>query len=84
MSNIFIVVIPIDYYNARSVCNRIENTKYETIDDLRNHLELFLGMNDSDENKPQFFSLTDFMEECNDELFDFDSVFISYVEVKTL
>jgi hypothetical protein len=84
MKNIFIVTISVDYSNARKVCETIENQKYDSLNDLRNRLELHLGVNDSDKNQPQFFSLTDFMDECNDQYLDLESVFISYVKIENL
>jgi hypothetical protein len=84
MENIFIVTISVDYSNARKVCELIEAQTFGSFSDLRNVLELKLGVNDSDENQPKFFSLTDFMDECNDQYLDLESVFISYVKVENL
>lgn len=77
-----IVVIPIYYFNSRKVCNLIENEVFETHSDLRNVLNSELGVNEDDDNQPQFFDLSDFMEECNDQLFNFEGSFISYVNFK--
>lgn len=77
-----IVVIPLGYSNARKVCNLIENEVFETDSDLRNVLNSELEVNEDDDNQPQFFDLSDFMEECNDQLFNFEGSFISYVNLK--
>ena len=77
-----VVAISVDYTNARKVCNRIENEVFETYNDLRNVLNSELEVEENDVNQPQFFTMTDFMEECNDQLFDFEGTFISYVNLK--
>ena len=76
-----IVVISVDYSNARQVCNLIENQVFESYGSLRKYLNEKLLVDEEDENQPQFFSLSDFMEECNDQLFNFEGTFISYVKV---
>jgi hypothetical protein len=77
-----IVAISVDYSNARQVCNLIENQVFESYGSLRKYLNEKLSVGEEDENQPQFFSLSDFMEECNDQLFNFESTFISYVKVE--
>ena len=76
-----IVAISVDYSNARQVCNLIENQVFESYGSLRKYLNEKLSVEEEVENQPQFFSLSDFMEECNDQLFDFEGTFISYVKV---
>ena len=76
-----IVAISVDYSNARQVCNLIENQVFESYGSLRKYLYEKLLVDEEDENQPQFFSLSDFMEECNDQLFNFEGTFISYVKV---
>ena len=78
-----IVAISVDYSNARQVCNLIENQVFESSGSLRKYLNEKLLVDEEDENQPQFFSLSDFMEECNDQLFNFEGTFISYVTVKS-
>ena len=76
-----IVAISVNFYNARKVCNLIQEQVFETYQDLRNYLTIHLEIDEDDEEQPQFFSLDDFMEECNDQLFNFEGTFISYVKV---
>ena len=77
------VAIPTDYTNARDVCNLIENQEYKSMVALRNQLDTELGVDYEDEetDKPVFFSLTDFMEECNDQYLNLEKYFISYVKI---
>lgn len=77
------VAIPTDYTNARSVCNNIENQEYKSMVALRDQLDKDLGVDYEDEetDKPVFFSLTDFMEECNDQYLNLENYFISYVKI---
>ena len=78
-----IVAISVDYSNARQVCNLIENQVFESYGSLRKYLNEKLLVDEEDENQPQFFHISDFMEECNDQLFNFEGTFISYVTVKS-
>ena len=78
-----IVAISVDYSNARQVCNLIENQVFGSYGSLIKYLNEKLLVDEEDENQPQFFSLSDFMEECNDQLFNFEGTFISYVTVKS-
>ena len=78
-----IVAIPIGYGNARRVCNLIENQVFESYGSLRKYLNEKLLVDEEDENQPQFFSLSDFMEECHNQLFNFEGTFISYVTIKS-
>ena len=77
------VAIPTDYTNARVVCNNIENQEYKSMVALRDQLDTELGVDYEDEetDKPVFFSLTDFMEECNDQYLNMEKYFISYVKI---
>lgn len=79
--NITIVAISIDFYNARKVCNLIQEQVFETYQDLRDYINIHLEIDEDDEEQPQFFSLDDFMEECNDEEFNFQGTFLSYVKI---
>ena len=63
-----IVAISVNFSNARKVCNLIQEQVFETYQDLRNYLIIHL-------------EIDDFMEECNDQLFNFEGTFISYVKV---
>ena len=77
------VCIPIAYTNARAVCNNIENGDYKSMVELRNQLDKDLGVDYEDEetDKPVFFSLTDYMEEANDQYLNHEKYFISYVKI---
>ena len=78
-----IVAISTTYLNAREVCNLIENQVFESYGSLRTYLDKELDVNEEDDNQPQFFELSDFIEECNDQLFSFEGTFISYVTIKS-
>ena len=79
--NTTIVAISVNYTNARKVCNLIQEQVFETYQDLRNYLIIHLEIDEDEEEQPQFFSLDDFMEECNDQLFNFEGTFFSYVKI---
>ena len=76
-----IVVISVSFTNAKQVCNLIQNDTFETYQHLRDCLTFQLKIDEDDEEQPQFFSLDDFMEECNDQLINLDNVFISYIKI---
>jgi hypothetical protein len=74
-----IVLISIDYVNARKVCNHIENTKFNSRDEVRETIKNQLGEGDS---HVAIYRLTDFMEEVNDQgLDDLSNYFISYIHI---
>ena len=78
-----IVVIPADYGNARQACHLIENEVFESYSSLRTYLDKELDINEDNDSQPQFFHISDFMEECHNQLFNFEGTFISYVTVKS-
>lgn len=75
------VVIPIDFHNARKVCENIQNDTYASSSELREYLNEELDITDETEEHPMFFNLNDFMDECNDQYLNMESYFISYVEI---
>jgi len=77
------VAVPVAYHNARKICELIENQEYKSMADLRIQLDkdLDIDYDDEETDKPTFFSLTDFMDECNDQYLNVENYFISYVEI---
>ena len=77
------VAVPVAYHNARKICNLIEKQEYKSMADLRIQLDkdLDIDYDDDETDKPTFFSLTDFMEECNDQYLNLENYFISYVKI---
>ena len=81
MKETVIVVISVDYSNARKVCEQLENQQFASTTELREVLNLELETDEEDKNQPQFFSLSDFMDECNDQYINLENSFISYVNL---
>lgn len=81
--SVVIVVIPVSYSNARKVCNLVEGQTFFSDSSLRDYINENLELVDEldDEDLPKFYSLTDFMEECNNEDFDYGCSFISYCNI---
>jgi|688.fasta_scaffold926476_2 hypothetical protein len=76
-----IVLISVDYSNARKVCNIIENQKFDNRQELNKTIKEQLVDCDGD-GGVSIFRLTDFMEEVNDQYLDvLTEHFISYVHV---
>ena len=76
--NTQIVLISVDYYNARKVCEQIENFVYPTLTALKDTLTENLGSN----NGFMVLTISQFMDEVNDQLLDnLSEYFISYVKI---
>jgi len=88
--NTYIVLIPVeDNHDARKICEDIENTNFEietqpcsTVNAYKVLLELnkLLGLNE--DSNIEVEPISDFMDRANDEGFNVDSYFISYVTTK--
>lgn len=74
-----IVLISVDYHNARKLCEYIED---QQIEDFENSVE-FAEINQIQiEEKRELYityPLTDFMDACNNEEINLNNWFISYV-----
>jgi hypothetical protein len=71
-----IVLISIDYYNARNVCEAIENQKFDSRESARETIKEQLG------GVVSIFRLTDFMDEVNNQVLDnLTEYFISYIQI---
>ena len=75
-----IVCIPTDYNNGRAIAEAIENQTYRTTTALRIELAEKLEV-DEGEDTPDvlIYELTDFMDECNDQVISLEAYWISYV-----
>ncbi len=75
-----IVLISLEFQNnARKVCERIENMKFKSKEEL---LKTLIEEHEVDENIMSIIAITDFMDLVNDEkLQDFSTYFISYVNI---
>jgi len=73
------VLISIDYTNARKVCNNIENQKFDSRELARKTIREALN---GGEGEIIITRLTDFMEYVNDQEIDnLGNYFISYVQI---
>lgn len=77
-----IVLISAEYSEARKVCELIENQKFNSYSNLRDLINKKLPVEKDDNNQPQFFSLSNFMDECNDSYVNIENSFISYVSIE--
>ena len=77
---IIIVLISVEYDNARKVCNLIENTTFKGFDELKETLRKELRPKPSN-SISLFYEISDFMEAVNDQELDvLTEYFISYVK----
>ena len=79
---IAIVLIPINYGNARHVINMIDGSKYSTTTALRIQLaELLEVKAETDiESDVEIYNLPDFTTACNDIEINIDCYYLAYVE----
>lgn len=82
---LLVVALPVEYTNSRRVCEIIENQEFDSEKILRDLLEIKLELNkeNQDSNHPVFYTLSEFMDNCNDQYFDIENYFISYVKIPT-
>ena len=86
-----IVLIPVDYLNSRKKAEEIEGMIYSKTIDLRNQLaHELIGEDDPevengtapsvlDVDDVLIYSMTDFMDACNDQEIYLEGYFITYV-----
>ena len=75
-----IVLISVDYNNARKVCNLIENQKFDSREIAKKRIKELL--NSDSVGHISIFRLSDFMEEVNDQYLDnLENYFISYIHI---
>ena len=76
-----IVSISTDCLNSRKVCELIQNQPYSTLIQLKNELREKLELEDLGE-VVGVYELNDFMDEMNNQTFDVEGTFITYVEME--
>jgi hypothetical protein len=75
-----IVLISVDYDNARKTCEQIENEKFDSRDTARKRIKELL--NEDEVGHISIFRLTDFIDEVNDQNLDnLTEYFISYIQI---
>jgi len=75
-----IIAIPVDYTNSRKVAEAIESRQFDSYVELRSELHKQLVFEERIP-EPTIYSLTDFMDACNDQEIDLEEYFISYVYI---
>ena len=74
-----VVLISVDFDNARKVCEAIENQKFDSRESARETIKEQLG---DYKGFVSIFRLTDFMDEVNNqELDNLTEYFISYIQI---
>jgi hypothetical protein len=75
-----IVLISVDYDNARKTCEQIENEKFDSRENARRIIKELL--NEDEVGHISIFRLTDFIDEVNDQNLDnLTEYFISYIQI---
>ena len=76
------------YSDGRRIAERIENQKFDSHTELLERIKAEIGGADKKYNKAyddhavQLWSLTDFMDACNNEEIFLDDLWIGYVQLK--
>jgi hypothetical protein len=82
---IAVVAIGVGYDNARQVCELVEGDFFNGWEDLRKQINQHLEIEDDGYLElPIFFSLSDFMDTCNNQEIDLEGYFISYCKILNL
>ena len=76
-----VIVISVDYSNARKVAESIENMHFDSFVELRSELHKKLKFDDTIE-EPMIYDLTDFMDLCNNQEINLELYMISYIFMK--
>lgn len=85
MYETMILVIDVDpFRNGRQVCERLENQKFDSQTDLLTAVKSELDSEIEDETNVQLWTLSDFMDVCNDQEMNLENVWIGYVHIKEL
>lgn len=67
------------YSNGRKVAERIKNEKFNSYTELLESIKSKIRYND---HAVQVWSLTEFMDACNNQELNLENVWISYVHIK--
>lgn len=80
MEKIYVVIVPVDYHNSRTLCERIKNQNWETLVSLNDFLYKE-GINGSS-GDVLYFNLSEFIDGVNNQELDvLTESFISYVKI---
>lgn len=87
----YIVILSVRKFDRRDSANMLENQKFLSFNELRDRIKETKKVRLNDENIDEllledgdyiYYELTEFMELCNDEEFDINNYWVSYVFVE--
>jgi hypothetical protein len=85
MYETMILVIDVEpFCDGRKVCERLQNQKFDSYTDFLTAVKSELDSEIEDETSVQLWTLSDFMDVCNDEEMNLINVWIGYVQIKSL
>ena len=77
--NVVVILISIDdFANGRKIAENIENILFNTCDDIRRKVK------ENENGLVAIYSITDFMDACNNEEINLGEFWVSYAKVNTL
>jgi hypothetical protein len=77
--NVVVVLISVsDFTDGRKIAEHIENTLFNTPDDILRTVK------ENENGLVSIYPITDFMDACNNQEIELDGVWISYAQVNKL
>lgn len=77
--NVVVVLISVsDFTNGRKIAENIENTLFNTCDDIRRTVK------ENENGLVEIYPITDFMDSCNNEEINLGEFWVSYAQVNKL
>lgn len=74
----YIVVVGIQVLAARRICERLENKVFNTIVEAQDYIkDTYL-----ESELISLVSISDFMDDCNNQEFNLEEYFIGYIKIK--
>jgi hypothetical protein len=77
--NVVVVLISVsDFTDGRKIAERIENTLFNTCDDIRRTIK------ENENGLVEIYPITEFMDSCNNEEINLGEFWVSYAQVNKL
>lgn len=84
MDIVRIIFVPVDYHNARKLCEYLQNQTFNSIDALMDEVKTQMGDSFTEfGDRVMWYSLNNLMDDVNDQEFDImTEYFMSYVTIR--
>jgi hypothetical protein len=84
MDIVRIILVPVNYHNARELCEYLQNQTFNSIDALMGEVKTQMGDSFTEfGDRVMWYSLNNLMDDVNDQEFDImTEYFMSYVTIR--